>query len=284
MDRKHSLGFTLIELSVVLVIIGLIVGGVLVGRDLIAAAEVRQAGSTIEKLDTAVNTFRSKYNCLPGDCLNATNLFAGTVNGNGDGQIYGTDGVGEPNGGTENINFFLHMMAANLIRDTRVCLTANTVCSLGTGNSFVNLTETWGLSVPGMVAGQKWSGGPQYPPAMVPVNLLLANANYTGAAGTYRVAANHAYLFSTSTVAGSDYGVAFSPSFLNRLDTKFDDGLPLSGQVQALSLSGVSANTIQINDDSWRSSINPCMKRTTTPYVYLTSETPSCVAIWMARF
>jgi prepilin-type N-terminal cleavage/methylation domain-containing protein len=60
-------GFTLIELSIVLVIIGLIVGGVLVGQDLIRAAEVRATISQIEKYNTAANTFLGKYGYLPGD-------------------------------------------------------------------------------------------------------------------------------------------------------------------------------------------------------------------------
>ncbi len=60
-------GFTLVELSIVLVIIGLIVGGVLVGQDLIQAAETRSIISQIEKYNTAVNTFRLKYGVLPGD-------------------------------------------------------------------------------------------------------------------------------------------------------------------------------------------------------------------------
>src|SRR3984885_3925644 len=59
--------FTLIELSIVLVIIGLIVGGVLVGQDLIKAAEIRATVSQIEKYNTAANTFQTKYNALPGD-------------------------------------------------------------------------------------------------------------------------------------------------------------------------------------------------------------------------
>ncbi len=59
--------FTLIELSIVLVIIGLIVGGVLVGRDLISAAAIRSQISQIEKYQQAVNTFRLKYGHLPGD-------------------------------------------------------------------------------------------------------------------------------------------------------------------------------------------------------------------------
>lgn len=60
-------GFTLIELSLVLVIVGLIIGGILVGKDLIQAAEIRAQMSQFERYQTAVNTFKLKYNYLPGD-------------------------------------------------------------------------------------------------------------------------------------------------------------------------------------------------------------------------
>src|ERR1700722_5890685 len=69
---RSSSGFTLIELSIVLVIIGLIVGGILVGQDLIKAAEVRAQLSQIEKYNSAVNTFRAKFNAIPGDMAIAT--------------------------------------------------------------------------------------------------------------------------------------------------------------------------------------------------------------------
>ena len=109
-------GFTLVELSIVLVIIGLIVGGVLVGRDMIQAAQLRDVVKQIEYYNTAVMTFKIKYSCLPGDCPKATQFFgmktaAGacttgeddaatadgtTCNGNGDGYINlnGDDEVG----------------------------------------------------------------------------------------------------------------------------------------------------------------------------------------------
>src|SRR5580693_9186033 len=81
-SSKSSLtaGFTLIELSIVLVIIGLIIGGVLVGQDLINAAQARAIITDIERFNTAANTFESKYGCLPGDCVNATNFFGTDAN------------------------------------------------------------------------------------------------------------------------------------------------------------------------------------------------------------
>ena len=75
--------------SIVLVIIGLIVGGVLVGQDLIQAAAVRATISQIEKFNTAAHAFQLKYSCLPGDCATAGNfgfVARGSAAGEGDGN------------------------------------------------------------------------------------------------------------------------------------------------------------------------------------------------------
>jgi prepilin-type N-terminal cleavage/methylation domain-containing protein len=82
MRRNAFHGFTLIELSIVLVIIGLLAGGVLVGKDLIKASQLRRITTERESLETAINTFRLKFNCLPGDCKNATQFF-GSAGGTG---------------------------------------------------------------------------------------------------------------------------------------------------------------------------------------------------------
>ncbi len=60
-------GFTLVELAIVLVIIGLIIGGVLVGQDMIKSAEIRSTIGQWEGYNSAVNTFRDKYRYIPGD-------------------------------------------------------------------------------------------------------------------------------------------------------------------------------------------------------------------------
>lgn len=92
--KDGQTGFTLIELSIVLVIVGLIVGGVLVGRDLISAAEVRAQISQIEKYNTAVNTFRGKFNAIPGDMSAATAAQFGFANA----ACAGTAGYRDGNG------------------------------------------------------------------------------------------------------------------------------------------------------------------------------------------
>lgn len=88
----HTSGFTLIELSIVLVIIGLIVGGILTGRDLVSAAAMRSQIAQIERYHQASTTFREKYGYLPGDVaaveaqrfgFAARGPYAGQGDGNG---------------------------------------------------------------------------------------------------------------------------------------------------------------------------------------------------------
>lgn len=67
-------GFTLVELSIVLVIIGLLIGGILVGEDLIQASKIRAQISQIESIRTGALTFKLKFGALPGDLPNASSF------------------------------------------------------------------------------------------------------------------------------------------------------------------------------------------------------------------
>ena len=65
-------GFSLVELSIVLVILGLLTGGILAGQSLIRAAELRSVATESQRYMAALNSFRDKYFALPGDMANAT--------------------------------------------------------------------------------------------------------------------------------------------------------------------------------------------------------------------
>lgn len=117
-------GFTLLELSIVLVIIGLLAAGVLVGRDLIASAAIRGTLSDIEELNSAINLFRHKYQSLPGDTNKAEMMAIGTpggpgANGDGDGTVFSEmytflrDHAGEQK---EMLNLFYHLSKTGLIK------------------------------------------------------------------------------------------------------------------------------------------------------------------------
>lgn len=126
--------FTLIELSIVLVIIGLLAGGVLVGKDMIRAAEWRSFHARLTQYETAVNAFKIKYGQLPGDFSKAS-MFWGTYcqqsgvantncNGNNNKIINGFfiptshahwGGVYASNFGHEFAMFWRHLWLADLL-------------------------------------------------------------------------------------------------------------------------------------------------------------------------
>ncbi len=85
--RRQS-GFTLIEIAIVLVIIGLLLGGVLKGQELITTARVRALNNTVDGITAAWFSFQDRYRAFPGDYSQAnTNLPGAPANGGGNGLV-----------------------------------------------------------------------------------------------------------------------------------------------------------------------------------------------------
>jgi prepilin-type N-terminal cleavage/methylation domain-containing protein len=224
--RKAALraGFTLIELSVVLVLIGFIVGGVLVGQDLIRAAALRAQITQIERFNTATNTFRAKYGYLPGDMpdppatglgFQPRGLYAGEGDGNGviEGVVTNAanENTGKCEGLGESVMFWADLSTASLIEGsfTTASPTLPTCENLG----------TWNQCFPDAKIGNSNS-------VFVWSTSQMASSfglnNYFGI--------EHITLNQGPQMIGNP---ALTVQQAYAIDTKVDDGLPMSGRVLA---------------------------------------------------
>ncbi|MEZ5690120.1 MAG: prepilin-type N-terminal cleavage/methylation domain-containing protein [Rickettsiales bacterium] len=213
--RNPSKGFTLIELSIVLVIIGLIISGVLVGNYLIKAAELRAIYKQKEDIVAAINTFKLKYNYLPGDLPDATSYF-------------GTNPAGCP--------------APTASPQT------NSTCN-GNGNGIIDEVFTvWQqLAAANLIKGfyrgtQASNGSPAYDSTSMPAiagsdnTWYLEHTNVDSWNGfeLYQRFRNQHMMVSTRSF-GYGSPQLLTPAEMFSFDKKYDDGKPASGNIQVLS-------------------------------------------------
>lgn len=223
---KNS-GFSLVELSIVLVILGLLVGGILAGQSLIRASELRAVGTEYNRWITATNAFKDKYFGLPGDLSNAVSFWGqstacggsaanGTCNGNGDGTFTVPAATGQTG---EIFQYWRHLALAGLIEGNYTGVADNGSAlhsTFGVNIPGSKLTSAgWGIETRGYFVGN----GTMY-------TLDYGNDFYVGAAAT----AERPYL-----------PTILFPEEAWNIDVKNDDGMPLTGKIVNRSYCGLGA-------------------------------------------
>jgi prepilin-type N-terminal cleavage/methylation domain-containing protein len=224
---KH--GFSLVELSIVLVILGLLTGGILAGQSLIRASELRAITTEYQRYMTAAQTFRDKYFAYPGDMPNAVRFWGAqaggtadgtdatcaaltaaatgiaTCNGNGNGNI--ADGAAATNA-QETFRFWQHLGNAGLVEGTYTGVTA--------------------------VAGQSYAAqrGVNIPASKYP-NVGWTAINWSATAGVYWWTANwgNAFFAGANATNTISHGIVMKAEDVWNIDSKLDDGKPSQGKV-----------------------------------------------------
>jgi len=227
--NKEQSGFTLVELAIVMIIIGILVGGILKGQELIQSARVKKVATQLESFQAAFYTFEGSVRARPGDIENANQRLPGCAanpicnlnSGNNDGVIGAV---------TTNWSRF----------DPSDLATEN--------------TQAWThLALTGFIRGVSASGsqvfGDAYPRAAIGGGYQVASINETGT----NQARGH-YLMLRLTPTGDPHPSApgqavLSPIQVQALEAQLDDGLPNTGYI--------------VTDDAG----GRCWNSTTTQYV-----------------
>ena len=202
-------GFTLLELSIVIVIIGLIVAGISAGQSLVRQAQIREVASFGNNVATAFNSFKLQYDAIPGDMSNAYDYWVASLNCttdattnnagcNGDGdKLIETDGTL-----MEGYRAWEQLAFLGLIDGTY------------SGNYTTALDCSPGTTVPAILSGgaDLTNNGSR--------NMISFGANRT-----------------TGVLCDNEL---FTPSEAQAIDLKSDDGAPSTGSIRGVAGNGAT--------------------------------------------
>jgi prepilin-type N-terminal cleavage/methylation domain-containing protein len=210
-------GFSLVELSIVLVILGLLTGGILTGQNLIRAAELRSIVTDFQRFQASMQTFRDQYLSMPGDMTNAIDFWTApggnpancpatagtgtqTCNGNGDGVLSQAPAANQYG---EQFTFWQHQTNAGLLEGTYTG-------RAGTAAGFHHLA---GINSP-----------------MSKISLASWGAFYrSGQANHFQIPYGNTLQFGQQSADGTNYNPVLRPEEAWNIDKKLDDGKPAHG-------------------------------------------------------
>ncbi len=220
---NNSQGFSLVELSIVLVILGLLTGGILTGQHLIRAAELRSVTTEFSAFQAAVNTFRDKYFALPGDMNNAEDFWgsmtncgaaspsgSGTETCNGDGDGFITWAAAAAQTG-ENFAFWQQLANAGLVEGSYTGIAG----SVGQNHGIPS------VNIPGgKMSNAAW-------------NTIGGSTGPIGDAEQFDRGGGNILLYGgiRNTGTGSPKLPVLTSTEMWNIDTKTDDGRPAIGKV-----------------------------------------------------
>lgn len=190
-------GFSLVEISLVLVILGLLVGGVLGGQSLIKASQLRAQMKDFALISSMHHAFRDKYLCIPGDCRNVSTFQPSIADGNGDSRVDCWPATGT----NECATYMLTMEAEGMLEPRRAQISSAPEYRGGRVNSSVTAAY--------IHYGDRYPGGGYTP----------ANLFGFGSAWIHFMAFNSPFA----------NGPALRPEDAWNFDIKTDDGKPYSG-------------------------------------------------------
>lgn len=259
-------GFSLIELAIVLVILGLMAGAILAGQSMIRNAELRAVLTEYEAFENATFTFQEKYYALPGDMPNAEDIWGPmstgtcpnatgqvgkeTCNGNGDRVI---DDASAASRAGELFTFWQHLSNAGMIEGTFT----------GIAGSGGGRDSDIGENVPKSdLSNAGWSV--TYFGDVLPANTFLYEGEY-----------GNAMTLGLETAIDVTSTSVLTPEEAWNVDSKADDSQPGTGKIRTFEAQGADDGT-----GCGNAAASATLDATTVRYT-LTNERTICSLIFL---